>query len=472
VTFRDNSILGPYTDTKSVVLTHGCFDCLHLGHIRHLQEAAKLGNYLVVSVTADQHVNKGVGRPYFSARHRAEALRALNCVDDVIINEDAGAWDLIRKIRPAFYVKGIDYVGLVSQGLEKERQAIEEVGGQLRFTRSQKWSSSNIINTQKFTPEVCQYLETMKKLDAKSKILSAFDVADLKQITFVGETIYDVYRYVNGLGRASKELMLATVELDHEQFEGGILASAKHGEWRNASVLTPTSSITKTRFVDADFNKKLFDVYSTREILLSAEERDDFRAKLQDAVGSSDVVVLNDFGHGLMGEIERDIVQDAGFLALNCQTNAGNYGFNLVTNYANAHYICIDDPEARLAAGMQKESVSQVVMAIADKIECQNFLITHGRFGSTNFTNVRTDLKGGRGYASSSHPALVEGGIDTMGAGDAVMAVTAPLMASGLQLPLAAFVGSVVGAIKVSILGHRRHVGREEIIKTVEALLA
>lgn len=69
-------------------------------------------------------------------------------------------------------------------------------------------------------------------------------------------------------------------------------------------------------------------------------------------------------------------------------------------------------------------------------------------------------------------PAFAANGIDTMGAGDAVMAVTAPLVAAGLQLPIAAFVGNIAGAIKTSIVGHRRHVSRQEIISTVEALLA
>jgi len=73
---------------------------------------------------------------------------------------------------------------------------------------------------------------------------------------------------------------------------------------------------------------------------------------------------------------------------------------------------------------------------------------------------------------SNMAPALAQGGIDTMGAGDAVMAVTAPLIAAGLDMACAALVGNIVGAIKVSILGHRRHVGRQEIIQTLEALLA
>lgn len=458
--------LGSQVQVRRVkVLAHGCWDLLHLGHIRHLQEAKKLGTYLVVSVTADKWVNKGVGRPVFTAEQRAEALRSLACVDDVVINDDEGCWDLIRKIKPAFYVKGVDYVGVHSEGLEKERRAIMEVGGQIRFTGTRKWSSSKLLNTERFSDEICAYLEREKAAGAKDKILEAFERADAKSILFVGEQITDVYRYVQGLGRASKELMLATVETGHESFDGGVSASVKHGEWRQASVVTCPYPITKTRYVDADFNKKLFDVYSAKEVSLTLEERNVFRDLLSDAIAVSDVVIVNDFGHGLMGDMERSMVQHAGFLALNCQTNAGNYGFNLVTNYAKAHYVCVDDPEARLAAGRQRGHISESAAMLAKEMNCRKFMITHGRFGADWF-HQQTTLR--HGHA----PALAQGGVDTMGAGDAVMAVTAPLVACGLDLASAALVGNIVGAIKVSILGHRRHVGRNEIVQTVEALLA
>ncbi len=450
---------------ERVVLAHGCWDLLHLGHIRHLREARSLGDRLVVSVTADKWVNKGIGRPHFTAEQRAEALRALHCVDEVYINDDEGCWDLIRQIKPKFYVKGIDYVGLHTEGLERERAAIVEVGGELRFTNTKKWSSSKLLNAERFTDEVCAYLQREKAAGAKDKILAAFERADAKSILFVGEQITDVYRYVQGLGRASKELMLATVETGHESFDGGVTASVKHGDWRNARMVTAPYPIMKTRYVDGDFNKKLFDVYSAREVSLTLPERAVFRDNLQDAIGIHDVVIVNDFGHGLIGNIERNMLEHAGFLALNCQTNAGNYGFNLVTRYAKAHYVCIDDPEARLAAGMQREPISEVAVALGKEMNCRKWLITHGRYGSDWFER-QSELRVGRA------PALAQGGVDTMGAGDAVMAVTAPLVAAGLDMASVALVGNIVGAIKVSILGHRRHVGRQEIIQTVEALLA
>lgn len=447
-----------------IVLCHGVFDLMHLGHIRHLQEAAKFGDYLIVSVTADRHVKKGIGRPHFSAEQRAEAVRALGCVDEVIINDEEGAWDLIRRLRPAIYVKGVDYVGSTSTGFAKEREAIAEVGGQLKITGSRKWSSSRLLKSETLSDEICAYLDVMKHNDAQDKIFKAFEAADKKKVLFVGEIILDVYRYVQGLGRASKELMLATVETGTDAFEGGILAAMKHGEWPKLEYLShPRSTgISKTRYVDTDFKKKLFDVYQSREISMSAHDRAIFREKLAAAVGSSDVVVVNDFGHGLIGPTERDLLKGAKFLAVNSQANAGNYGFNLATKYQRADYVCIDDPEARLATGMQREPMTKVVSELTRRISCSRFLITHGRYGSHWFHAPH----------SNSAPALSQGGIDTMGAGDAVMAVTAPLVAAGLDMACAALVGNIVGAIKISILGHKRHVGRDEILQTLEALLA
>ena len=96
-------------NNEKIVHCHGVFDLLHPGHIRHLKEAKKLGNKLVVSVTADRFVNKGPGRPAFSEKLRMEMLSSLNCVDYVILNEKEDAISLIEKIKPNIYVKGKEY---------------------------------------------------------------------------------------------------------------------------------------------------------------------------------------------------------------------------------------------------------------------------------------------------------------------------------------------------------------------------
>ena len=209
----------------NTVLAHGCFDLLHLGHIRHLQEARKYGDRLVVSITDDEHVNKGIGRPHFNAQQRAEALLALACVDEVIVNAAPDAVLAIKRIQPSVYVKGIDYTTRESDaGLLRERAAVEAVGGRLVFTESEKFSSSRLINSEKFSPEVLEYLSSVRIY--RDQILRAFDLADELRIAFVGERIIDEYQYVQALGKASKEPMLAVVHKSTEQFEGGVMATA------------------------------------------------------------------------------------------------------------------------------------------------------------------------------------------------------------------------------------------------------
>lgn len=128
-----------------IVLAHGCFDLVHLGHIRHLKEAKKLGDQLVVSVTADRFVNKGPGRPRFTEDERAEWLMEFPFVDRVLVNYSADAVELIHHLKPAVYVKGADYCGSNDPALAREAAAIAEVGGDMVFTSTQKWSSTELL---------------------------------------------------------------------------------------------------------------------------------------------------------------------------------------------------------------------------------------------------------------------------------------------------------------------------------------
>src|SRR5947209_9047303 len=100
------TLAGLRTHGKKIVHCHGVFDLLHIGHIKHLEAARKLGDALVVTMTPDRFVNKGPHRPAFPERLRAEALASLTCVDFVAINEWPTAVETIERLRPDFYVKG------------------------------------------------------------------------------------------------------------------------------------------------------------------------------------------------------------------------------------------------------------------------------------------------------------------------------------------------------------------------------
>jgi rfaE bifunctional protein nucleotidyltransferase chain/domain len=129
---------------KRLVFTNGCFDILHVGHVRYLQAASRLGDALVVAINSDRSVRelKGDERPIVNERERAEMLAALGAVDYVTIFDESSPRALIAAILPDILVKGGDY------GLEEihGREEVEAAGGRvLSLPFIEGASTSNII---------------------------------------------------------------------------------------------------------------------------------------------------------------------------------------------------------------------------------------------------------------------------------------------------------------------------------------
>jgi rfaE bifunctional protein nucleotidyltransferase chain/domain len=132
---------------KKVVHCHGCFDLMHPGHIKYFQAAKKMGDVLVVTLSPDRYVDKGPGRPVFDERLRAESIAALECVDHVSINKWPTAVETIKLLRPNLYVKGQEFKNLEDKTgkLQKELEAIKEVGAEIGFTHEMVFSSTELI---------------------------------------------------------------------------------------------------------------------------------------------------------------------------------------------------------------------------------------------------------------------------------------------------------------------------------------
>ena len=152
--------------------------------------------------------------------------------------------------------------------------------------------------------------------------LELLDKAATKRVLFLGEEIIDVYHYVKPLGRPTKDAIISVELVRSESFEGGITAAAEHakGMVANTTIAPGGTKYTKERFVEESHFHKLFQCYRGTEKQTSAG---------LDGIGQYEVVAVIDYGHGMATKEFINDLRQANFLAINVQTNSGNYGFNL-----------------------------------------------------------------------------------------------------------------------------------------------
>lgn len=121
---------------KTVIFTNGCFDFLHVGHIRYLEAARALGDILVLGLNGDKSVRaiKGPGRPLMDQQERAEIMAALECVDYIVVFDDLRADRLLAELKPDVHAKGTDY----TQETVPERDTVLSYGGTIAIVGDSK----------------------------------------------------------------------------------------------------------------------------------------------------------------------------------------------------------------------------------------------------------------------------------------------------------------------------------------------
>jgi len=483
---------------KQVVLCHGVFDLVHPGHVLHFKAARNFGDFLIVTVTPDRYVHKGPGRPAFNERLRMEAIAALECVDYVALNEWPTAVETIHRLRPQVYVKGSDYADPASDLTGKivdEENAIRAVGGEIRFTAEEVFSSSALINRffHSYPPETHNYLAKFRETHSADQVIGRLkELADVR-VLVVGEAILDQYCYCIPLAKSPKEFIIATKFSSEENFAGGSVAVANHvagycdqvtlvtclgPDDRHfdffRSILRPNiqlravrtnerPTIIKRRFVEPTFLTKMFEIQYLDDTPLSGRPENELVSVLERQLLEHDLVIVADFGHGQLTDRLRGMLGSSGkFLAVNTQTNSANLGFNPITKYERAGYVCIHEGELRLALHTQFGDLYDIAARLRQKLSARGFMVTRGPHGSVLFSD--------NGEVHEA-PALSVKVIDRVGAGDAFFAVTSPCVYKGYDADLVGLVGNCVGALAVETVCNRAPVDSTMLYKFISHLL-
>src|SRR5580700_8257833 len=220
------------TDGKTVVHCHGCFDIVHPGHIQHLQFARSLGDLLVVSVSADTHVNKGVDRPLIPDDLRASSLAALECVDHVFINPHSTAVELLESLRPDVYVKGREYERIADPRFLAERDTVVRHGGRVVFSSGEVvYSSTALIGAMggrdQFNDEKVTRLRDRCGLST-DHLKNLLHRARGLKVLVVGDYILDRYHFCDATGVAGEGPMLSLRAMQERDYDGGAGVIALH----------------------------------------------------------------------------------------------------------------------------------------------------------------------------------------------------------------------------------------------------
>jgi rfaE bifunctional protein kinase chain/domain len=485
-------------NSQKVIMCHGVFDLLHLGHMRHFEQAKEHGDVLIVTVTPDRYVNKGAHRPIFPEIMRAEAIAALSVVDHVAINSWPTAVETIRLLRPTAFCKGGEFrhiIGDLPAGLQAEVDVVQEVGSEIVYTDDNLLSSSNLINNylNVFPPETQAWLEEFKEQHSVESITNCLENIGNLKVLVIGEAIIDEYVFCDGLGKSSKDPILAFNYCSTEAYAGGSLAVANHlagfcsevglvtllgekdrsEEFVRGSLLpgvTPhfitqhgAPTIHKRRFVDNHTGSRLFELYMMDDTPLDESDEQALLNVIENQIDDYDLVVVVDYGHGMLTPATVQLLCDSKrFLCVNTQANAGNRGFNAISKYPKADYVCLAMHEVALETRLRHADWYTLVEEVINRIDCPRFTITWGKSGSLHYTH-------GKGFVEV--PALATQVKDRVGAGDAVLAVTSALVAQDVPWEVVGFIGNLAGAQMVADLGNRVAVNKDSISRHAISLM-
>ena len=169
-------IIGKKTRKKKVILCHGNFDVVHPGHVRHLIYAKSKADLLVVSITADKHIQKGIYRPFVPENLRALNLAAFEMVDYVIIDDNQTSIRILKNLNPDFFAKGFEYSsGELPPATQEEAKIVEKYGGEMIFTPGDiVYSSTKLLKLSE--PKIDNYkiLDLMQRNKVSFNNLKTF----------------------------------------------------------------------------------------------------------------------------------------------------------------------------------------------------------------------------------------------------------------------------------------------------------
>jgi len=454
---------------KKIVLCHGVFDVVHPGHIRHLAHAKTKGDILIVSLTADRFIKKGIYRPHVPENLRALNLSAFEMVDYVIIDRHENANYILKYLKPNFYAKGFEYF---SKGLPKatreEIKVVESYGGKMFFSPGDfVYSSSKFLNSS--LPDI-HYEKLLMLLDDHKvslidlkKTLKKF--SKLK-VHVIGDTIIDTYTRTSFIGGQTKTPTFSLLKQKEENFIGGAAIVASHLKHAGANVVFSTvlGNDTLGKFVVNKLKKIKIKINPIIDNLRPTTNKNSFTTglykllkvdtldntpinekilkKLCSIIKSTkaDIVILSDFRHGIfnLNSIPKIInsIPKKAFKVADSQV-ASRWGN--ILQFKNFDLITPNEREARFALADQDSPIGSLSQMLKKHAKFKNLILTLGDKGIFCSSSNRKNSY----FSIDSFAKII---VDAVGSGDALLAYSALALKETNSLVQAGIIGSLAAA--------------------------
>ena len=494
------SLRKAHPENKKIVLCHGVFDLVHIGHLNYLESAKAFGDILVVSITDDKFVNKGPKRPFNKANIRLKMLESLDIVDYVYLNSEFTSVNVIKKLKPNFYVKGPDYKNNkndITNAIKDESKAVKECGGKVVYTSDPIQSSSNLLNNYfvEFTTDQKDFLFKIKSKFNASEILNTIKRIKDKKVLILGEAIIDRYTFVNVMNISTKSPTLSTKYLFHEDYYGGSLAISRNLQSLGCetNVFYPSGNSTeekklnltlkkdknlktrfsplfikdwnvpiKNRFLTEFRTQKIFEVSNIHNRIWQKNNTEAFTKRINKIANKFDLLIFADFGHGFFeNKFFEKLKVKSKNISLNTQTNSENIGFNLFHKHKKYDYLCVDEREFRLAMHDRHLELDKLLKKYFSKYK-KDLTVTLGASGAKHIT-------GGKIYYC---PSFFNTVVDTTGSGDAFLAVSSVLHQMKVDPIMNLFISNIFAGLKSQIIGNKNPVDSINLLKSIKYLLA
>jgi rfaE bifunctional protein nucleotidyltransferase chain/domain len=484
---------------KKIVLCHGVFDLFHFGHLNHINEAKKYGDILIISLTTDRYVNKGPGRPFFDLEKRMNVMAAIENVDYVISSDAVSGESIINKIKPDIYFKGPDYVDNKNDFtgfIKKEISAVKRNKGKIIYSVGDVYSSSVLINKiSNFNNDQKKIIDHVNKNYSFSIISKEINKKIKKlKILLIGEMIIDRFVFCAALGKSGKESILNLEKQKTIDIVGGVGAVANHLSdfAKKINIVTYLGSyndkikfikkdkkkniilnyikkdgsptIVKTKIIDSSNNLKLLGLYEFNDKLLLDEEEKLFFSKIRQKINSSDIVMVSDYGHGLISPKISKFLSKKRNSIFNTQLNSGNYGYHTIGKYKNSEWAVINEVELRHELRDRYSDIKQLMFILSKKLHITNLIVTAGKNGSY-YCNSKD-------HQFIHCPAFATNIIDKIGAGDSFMAIFGIMnYCFPKDIRLSLFLASL-GVVQVlEGFGNEKHIKLTDFLKALKYIL-